>query len=112
MKKILVQLLLVLIVSNVNAQEWSKELEKRAKKGDIEAVVEVGNAYFKGNGVKRDLEKAAKWYYEAIQRGKDEVKENFFGGSGSSFLKFFVKEEKLKEEDIQELLDMINQSND
>ena len=78
MKKILVQLLLVLIVSNVNAQEWSKELEKRAKKGDIEAVVEVGNAYFKGNGVKRDLEKAAKWYYEAIQRGKDEVKENFY----------------------------------
>lgn len=41
-------------------------------------MVEVGNAYFKGNGVKRDLEKAAKCYYEAIQRGNEEVKENFY----------------------------------
>ena len=49
---------------------------------------------------------------ESTRKVMNEVKENFFGGSGSSFLKFFVKEEKLKEEDIQELLDMINQSND
>lgn len=40
-----------------------------------------------------------------------EVKDNFFGGSKSSLLKFFVREEKLTEEDVQELLDMINQSN-
>ena len=53
-------------------------MSKRAKGGEVEALVEVGNAYFKGNGVKRDLEKAAKWYYEAIQRGNEEVKENFY----------------------------------
>ena len=40
-----------------------------------------------------------------------EVKDNFFGGSKSSLLKFFVREEKLTEEDVQELLDMINQQN-
>ena len=47
---------------------------------------------------------------EYTRKVMNEVKDNFFGGSGSSFLKFFVKEEKLKEEEIQELLDMINQS--
>lgn len=40
-----------------------------------------------------------------------EVKENFFGGSKSSFLKFFAREEKLTQDDVQELLNMINQSN-
>ena len=78
MKKQLFQLLLILFATNISAQEWSKELEKRAKGGEVEALVEVGNAYFKENGVKRDLEKAAKWYYEAIQRGNEEVKENFY----------------------------------
>lgn len=78
MKKYLFLSLLLFITANIHAQEWSKELEKRAKEGEIEAIVEVGNAYFKGNGVKRDLEKAAKWYYEAIQQGNEEVKENFY----------------------------------
>ena len=48
---------------------------------------------------------------EYTRRVMNEVKDNFFGGSGSSFLKFFVREEKLTEEDVQELLDMINQLN-
>lgn len=47
---------------------------------------------------------------EYTRKVMNEVKENFFGGSGSSFLKFFVREEKLSEEEIQELLTMINQS--
>ena len=38
-----------------------------------------------------------------------EVKDNFFGGCKSSFLKFFAREEKLTRDDVQELLDMINQ---
>jgi predicted transcriptional regulator len=42
----------------------------------------------------------------------NEVKDNFFGGSGSSFLKFFVREEKLTEDDIVELIKMINQTED
>ena len=32
---------------------------------------------------------------EYTRRVMNEVKDNFFGGSGSSFLKFFVREEKL-----------------
>ena len=42
----------------------------------------------------------------------NEVKDNFFGGSSSSFLKFFVREEKLTEDDIVELIKMINQTED
>lgn len=51
---------------SVGASHW-----KRApKKGDVTAQLEVANAYFKGNGIEKDLEKATKWYYEAIHREK------------------------------------------
>lgn len=48
---------------------------------------------------------------EYTRKVMNEIKDNFFGGSGSSFLNFFVREEKLSEKEIQELLTMINQSN-
>ena len=41
-----------------------------------------------------------------------EVKDNFFGGSGSSLLKFFVREEKLTEEEIDELIQMVKLANE
>ena len=49
---------------------------------------------------------------EYTRKVMNEVKDNFFGGSGSSFLKFFVREEKLTEDDIVELIKMINQADD
>ena len=49
---------------------------------------------------------------EYTRKVMNEVKDNFFGGSGSSFLKFFVREEKLTEDDIVELIKMINQAED
>lgn len=36
-----------------------------------------------------------------------EVKDSFFGGSGSSLVKFFVEKEQLNEEEIKELLEII-----
>jgi len=39
----------------------------------------------------------------------NEVKDNFFGGSGSSLLKFFVREERLTEEEIEELIRMVKE---
>ena len=42
----------------------------------------------------------------------NEVKDNFFGGSGSSLLKFFVREEKLTEEEIDELIQMVKLANE
>ena len=57
-------------------------------------------------------------YYPLLTREQytrkvmNEVKNNFFGGSGSSFLKFFVREEKVSVEEIRELMEMVNQSNE
>lgn len=36
-----------------------------------------------------------------------EVKDSFFGGSGSSLVKFFVEKEQLSEDEIKELLEII-----
>ena len=57
-------------------------------------------------------------YYPLMTKEKytrmvmDEVKDNLFGGSGSSLLKFFVREEKLTEEEIEELIRMVKQLNE
>lgn len=40
-----------------------------------------------------------------------DVKESFFGGSGSSLVKFFVEKEKLSESEIKELIEIIQESN-
>ena len=38
----------------------------------------------------------------------DDVKDNFFEGSMKSLVSFFVKEEKLSEDELKELLEMVN----
>ena len=40
-----------------------------------------------------------------------DVKESFFGGSGSSLVKFLVEKEKLSESEIRELIEIIKESN-
>mgnify|MGYP003474883363 FL=1 len=40
-----------------------------------------------------------------------DVKESFFGGSGSSLVKFFVEKENLSESEIRELIEIIKESN-
>lgn len=44
---------------------------------------------------------------EYTRRVMNEVKENFFDGSASSLVRFFVQEEELSPEEIRELLDLI-----
>ena len=52
-------------------------------------------------------------YYPLISREAytgqviQDVKDSFFGGSGSSMVKFFAQNEKLSEADIKELLEII-----
>ena len=48
-----------------NAQSWSKNLEKKAKKGDVEAQVAIGEHYLYANRVKKSTSDAAKWYNRA-----------------------------------------------
>ena len=45
---------------------------------------------------------------EYTQLVMKDVKESFFGGSGSSMVKFFAENEKLNENEIKELLEIIN----
>ena len=73
MKKLLFVIMMCVAVV-ANAQSWSKNLEKKAKKGDVAAQVAVANAYASGDGVKLDLNKAAKWYYEAAKQGHMEAR--------------------------------------
>ena len=55
-------------------------------------------------------------YYPLVSRDAytgqvmNDVKESFFGGSGSSMVKFFAQNEKLSENDIKELLEIIKAS--
>ena len=42
----------------------------------------------------------------------NEVKDNFFEGSKSSLLKFFVQQEKLSTSEVEELINMIKQTNE
>ena len=55
-------------------------------------------------------------YYPLISREAytgqvmKDVKDSFFGGSGSSMVKFFAQNEKLSENDIKELLEIIKSS--
>ena len=47
---------------------------------------------------------------EYLQRVMNEVKDNFFKGSKSSLLKFFIQQEKLSTSEIEELMNMIQQT--
>ena len=38
-----------------------------------------------------------------------DIKNTFFGGSGKSLMSFFIKEEKLSDEEITELIEMIKE---
>ena len=94
MKKLLFVIMMCVAVV-ANAQSWSKDLEKKAKKGDVTSQIAVANAYAAGDGVKLDLDKAAKWYYAAAKQGNKVATVKLYS--------FYSKElEKLvKEGDVQ-----------
>lgn len=54
------------------------------------------------------------YYYPLVTREEytrqvmREVKDSFFGGSGSSLVRFFVREDNISVEEIRELLEMID----
>lgn len=75
MKRNFLALLMLALSIPMLAQTWSKDLEKAAKKGDVTAQLAVGNAYFNGDGVNADKEKAAQWYNKAALANSAEGKE-------------------------------------
>lgn len=59
----------VMLAMPLFAQTWSKDLEKAAKKGDVEAQFIVGAAYLSGDGVKVNTKKAVQWLFMAAEAG-------------------------------------------
>ena len=63
---------------------------------------------------KKEGEGKTQWYVAKVTRQQytrmtmENVKKNFFGGSLKSMFSYFVKEEHLSPEDIEELLNLIN----
>lgn len=46
-----------------------KQTKARADKGDAAAQLQLGNLYFSGTGVSKDLPKGAKWHRKAAEQG-------------------------------------------
>jgi TPR repeat protein len=53
-----------------------EELLKKAEEGDVEAMTQLGVAYMKGTGVKRDKVKGAELYQKAADKGYDQAQWN------------------------------------
>lgn len=87
MKKLLFVIMTCVAVV-ANAQSWSKDLEKKAKKGDVTSQIAVANAYASGDGVKLDLNKAAKWYYETAKQGHMEARLKLYSFYSKELEKF------------------------
>lgn len=66
-------LLLTLFSMSLSAQFYSKDLEKRAKKGETSAQYETGLCYLKGLGITSDQKKAAKWLQSAAEQNHAEA---------------------------------------
>ncbi len=80
MKKIIYLSLVCLIVGNkVFAQITNlTQLERKAQNGNVEAQLEIANAYFLGNGVEHDMEKAEYWWVKAADKGDSQAMHNLF----------------------------------
>lgn len=59
MKKFLITLIALVAVIPMWAQSYSKDLEKAAKNGDVEAMYQLGMALLNGDGIKKDTKKQA-----------------------------------------------------
>lgn len=88
MKRILNLLLLVFITTSAFAQNWSKNLEKSAKKGHVASQLQLGDVYYNGLGVDVNLKKAAKWYYEATIQGNETAKQKLYSFYSKELMKF------------------------
>ena len=74
MKKFLLPLLLLSVYFVSFADDdvtFSPELLQQAEYGDVEAQCELGDCYYYGNGVSKDLEKAFMWFSKAAEQGSD-----------------------------------------
>lgn len=88
MKKFLLTFLMLIASVPMWAQSWTKELEKSAKNGDVNSQLIIANAYFKGDGITANKEKAAQWYYKATINNNAEAKQKLYSFYSKELEKF------------------------
>ena len=52
-----------------NNKGIDKEIYQKAEQGDVDALNEIGNMYFDGQGVEKDDKKALEYYTKAAEKG-------------------------------------------
>src|SRR5581483_9275285 len=67
------------------------EIRLKAESGNATAQVQLGDAYDKGAGVKRDVAEAIKWYRKAAEQGNAEGQYSLGGQDYSEAIKWYRK---------------------
>ena len=49
-----------------------EDLKQAAEQGNAEAQIKLGDCYYKGTGVNKDLIEAVKWYRTAAEQTKEQ----------------------------------------
>ena len=62
----LLALIVIVIAIPENGSEVG-QMEEEAEQGDADVQFKLASSYQKGDGVRQDFEKAAKWYREAAK---------------------------------------------
>ena len=66
--------------------EYSEDLVKKANSGDAEAQYSLGNCYFYGFGVDKNLREAVKWLTKAAEQGHTRAQNDlghcYYSGAG------------------------------
>ena len=59
--------------------KFSQELKGKAEDGDADAQYQIGDCYFFGLGVKRDMVEGVSWYRKAAEAGQMKAQFNLGG---------------------------------
>ena len=60
----------------LQAQDWKKEVQKAAEKGNIDSQEMLGSMYLLGKGVPQDDKQAVTWYRKAAEQGYAKAQNN------------------------------------
>ena len=75
-RQILIGLLVLITCTSVRGAKDIYTLLKDANQGDIEAIVDIGKAYARGEYVAQDFKEAIKWFCKAAESGHAEAQLN------------------------------------
>ena len=74
MKKFLVTALIISALTQTVFADYIQELRKSAEQGYADAQFTLGECYYYGIGVTKDLAEAVKWFRQAAKQGEQRAK--------------------------------------